>query len=203
MREHICNLLAQHAGQTLTSAVGLEIVQALYPEQAIDPTQFEREFFDQYTIQAESFRSVLDELKPLHELHWLETEKYRHGLAMAPLYSAMAERERAGQMVQFTVREDGHLVGHLRMFIFQSQHTSTQVAEEDALFIAKEHRGGFLAIRLMRYAEAALLSQGVREIRANSKLSNRADVLMRRLGYDAVALQFVKLFDRPGVEPCT
>jgi hypothetical protein len=47
---------------------------------------------------------------------------------------------------------------------------------------------------LMRFAEQSLLALGIREIRVNSKLVNRADVLMRRLGYEPVALEFVKIF---------
>lgn len=62
------------------------------------------------------------------------------------------------------------------------------------LYLAPEVRGGFAAVTLMRFAEGALLSIGVREIRADSKLVNRADVLMRRLGYEPVALKFVKVF---------
>jgi hypothetical protein len=52
-----------------------------------------------------------------------------------------------------------------------------------------------LGLRLMRYAEKCLRVIGVREISANSKLVNKADVLMRRMGYTAVATEFTKVFE--------
>ena len=90
--------------------------------------------------------------------------------------------------------ETGALVGNLRMYVGTSRHTGTKFATEDTLYLAPKVRGGFAALALMRFAEKSLLSIGVREIRADSKLINNADVLMRRLGYEPVALQFVKVF---------
>ncbi|WAC72065.1 GNAT family N-acetyltransferase [Roseateles sp. SL47] len=149
-----------------------------------------------YTIRAESFRQILPELRVLHAEHWAETEKHRHKLPMDPDYDVMAARERAGRLLQCTVRDaSGSLVGHVRMYLAESIHTRTIYAEEDTLFIRPGHRGGLLVMRLMRFAEAALRELGAREIRADSKLLNKADVLMRRLGYTPVALKFHKHFE--------
>lgn len=131
----------------------------------------------------------------LHELHWSETEAWRHRLSLNPDYIAMAAMERAGRCIQFTVRHKGLLVGNLRVFIHTSLHTQTRFASEDCLFIREEHRGGFLAMGLIRFAERSLISIGVDEIRVNSKVVNNADVLMRRMRYQPVALQFVKVLD--------
>jgi hypothetical protein len=114
---------------------------------------------------------------------------------MNPDYDGFFARERAGNLIQFTMRtESGELVGNLRMFIATSMHTQTRYASEDTLFIQPQHRGGFGVMALMRFAEQSLVALGVREIRVNSKLVNKADVLMRRMGYDPVALEFVKIF---------
>ena len=81
-------------------------------------------------------------------------------------------------------------------------HTGTVFAQEDTLFIVPEHRGGFLAVHLLRYVEQVLVGcLGVREIRADSKLVNNAGVLMRRLGYTPTAQQFVKVFPPSGSQP--
>lgn len=162
--------------------------------------QFEPLVKGEYVIQAERFRQVLDELHPLHVDHWHETEKYRAGIPLNPDYEAMADRERWGQLLQITARRDGVLVGHVRMYIHRSLHTQTLFGEEDTLYLDPVHRGGFVALALMRYAERCLLALGIREIRANSKVSNNADVLMRRLGYPQVAIQFVKVFPADGVQ---
>lgn len=188
--------LAAHLGSELTPEIAAAVcAQASQtPDKSIDPDQFAPQIYSGYVIRVERFKDVLPELEPLHAEHWQETEKHRHGIAMNPDYEGMAERERAGRMLQFTVRKGGELVGNLRVYLKTSMHSQTMFAEEDTLYLRLAHRGGFLAVALLRYAEDALRAIGVREIRANSKLVNKADVLMRRLGYRAVAMQFVKVF---------
>jgi GNAT superfamily N-acetyltransferase len=190
-------LLLSSLGGEVTPGLCEEIERAAWdqPEMAIDPAQFAPLGYGRFIVRVESFRAVLPELEELHRLHWLETEKHRHGLALAPDYDAMAARERAGRLLQFTVRAEGALVGHLRMYLAVSLHTQTIYAEEDTLFLLPQHRGGMLAIALMRYAETVLRIVGAREIRADSKLLNKADVLMKRLGYTPVALKFHKHFE--------
>lgn len=196
MRQALCMALAAHAGQPLTQEVARAIVLAVMGERRpIDTAQFAPLVLGDYTIQVERFAAVLPEMHPLHQLHWLETEGFRHGIALAPDYAACIERDETGGCLQVTLRHQGQLVGHVRMWVHaRSQHTSLPMADEDTLFIRPDHRGGMLAIRLMRYAEACLLALGVREINANSKLANGAGVLMRRLGYKHVAEQFSKVF---------
>lgn len=188
--------LVEHLGQVLTPdvAAALEMAATAPVDRTIDPQRFGARQHGEYTIAAEPFLSALPELHPLHEIHWLETERYRHGLALRPDYPAMAAMERNGRAIQFTVRRAGELVGNLRVYLGTSLHTQTTYASEDTLFLLPEHRGSFLVVSLMRFAEAALRVLDVREFRVNSKLVNRSDVLMRRLGYQPVALQFVKFF---------
>jgi len=190
--------LADHIGKTLTQELCqiLDRVIRFGPDCAIQLDQFEALAYGVYTLGVERLASILPELEPLHAAHWLETEKHRHGLEMRPDYDAMIARERAGRLLQFTVREQsGALIGHLRMYLGVSLHTQTLFAEEDTLYLSPQHRGSMLAIHLMRYAERALCQVGAREIRADSKLINKADVLMRRLGYKPVALKFHKFFE--------
>lgn len=189
--------LAAKLGRVLTPEDAAEIEAAFFfePDRSHDPCKFGRLVRDGYVIQAESFRDIVDEIHELHIEHWGETEKHRHGFAMNPDYAGFMARERAGNLIQFTMRaESGELVGNLRMFIATSMHTQTRYASEDTLFIKPAHRGGFGVMALMRFAEQSLQFIGVREIRVNSKLVNKADVLMRRMGYDPVALEFVKIF---------
>ncbi|MGE4243997.1 GNAT family N-acetyltransferase [Ramlibacter sp.] len=188
-------VLAQHLGAELTPERCAAIEDALFrgPDRSVDPMQFEPILHHDYIVQVESFRAIMEELKPLHAAHWSETEFHRHGLPFNPDYEGVAARERAGRAVQFTVRREGELVGQLLMYLFTSTHTQTPVSEEDCLFIRPDHRGGMLVMKLLRYAERVLHQiQGPHLIRTSSKLVNRADVLMRRMGYQPFALQFFK-----------
>lgn len=189
--------LGRHLGAMLTPEVAASIeAEAMQgPDLSIDPAQFGQLFKAGLLFQAERMRDILAELHPLHQAHWLETEKHRHGLPLAPDYDAVLADERAGRLIQFTARDAAYkLVGNLRMYLGTSRHSGTKFASEDTLYLAPEVRGGFAALTLMRFGEKALLSLGVREIRGDSKLINNADVLMRRLGYEPVSLQFVKIF---------
>lgn len=199
--------LGDHLGHKLTPeiCVAIEMAARKTVDEPIDLTLFHpRVLADGYVIAAEKFADCLEELKPLHERHWAETEQYRHGLALKPNYEGMLAFERAGQLLQITVRHQGKLVGGIRMFVTSSWHSENMVASEDTLFILPEHRNGasWLAMKLLRYTVSCLevlrdaRNEEVIEIDANSKLINRADVLMRRLFGDPVAMQFSKIFRR-------
>lgn len=192
--------LAAHLGQALTPevATAIELATLAPTDEARDPVTFGRVTHGNYTIQVERFADIVTEMHALHELHWIETERHRHGLAMNPDYLQFIARERRGQMIQFTMRSPiGVLVGNLRMYLATSLHTQTRYASEDTLFIHPDHRGSFAVMALMRFAESSLHAIGIQEIRVNSKLVNKADVLMRRMGYTPVATEFVKFMESP------
>lgn len=196
------SLMAQYIGAVLTPelAANIEIAAFGNHDDPIDVAQFEPLIADPYYVSLEYFADALPELTPLHEAHWKETEKHRHGLALRPNLDHVIERERRGQLVQIVARvEGGAIAGHLRLYLNRSLHTSTVYAEEDTLYVTPAHRGSILAMRLLRYAERVLIDLGVKEIRANSKLVNKADVLMRRMKYRPVAIQFVKFIGESNV----
>lgn len=186
-------------GQAITPEVAqaIEFAATFQPDESIDPKLFPVEVHGDFLLQAERFSAIVDELHPLHVLHWQETEGHRHGHVLNPQYPALLSDERAGSMLQFTARENGaDLVAHVRMYLATSRHTGLLTATEDTLFLRPDRRpNAFLMLALMRYVERSLRALGVMQISANSKLVNGADVLMRRLGYRQVALQFVKVFD--------
>lgn len=187
--------LAHFLGQQLTPEVAAAIESiVLGDSRPIDVGQMPPLQCGEYTISATRLRPVLAELHELHQQHWLETEKHRLGLPLKPNYGYMLARDQTGSMVQFIIRHGGKIVGNLRMYVGTSLHSGTKFAEEDTLFILPEHRTGMLGLKLLRYAESCLLSIGVCEIRADSKLVNKADVLMRRMGYKPVATKFIKVF---------
>lgn len=188
--------LSENLGKVLTPQAAWEVEQAARASGGapIDPRAFGSQQFGDYLIAAEPFEPLIAEIHPLHEAHWLETELYRHGLQLNVDYAGMVAMERAGRLIQFTVRHHGELVGNLRVYLGVSLHTQTRYANEDTLFLLPEHRGGFLVLALIKFAEDALRAIGVSEFRVNSKLVNNADVLMRRRRYTPVAKQFVKFF---------
>jgi len=192
----IRQVLSEHIGKVLTPdlACDIELAATSPQESPINPVSFGETEHDGYEIRAERMADILPELHPLHEAHWQETEGYRHGFSLNPDYLRYQAIERAGGLIQFTARKDGELVGNLRLFMSESLHTQTSLVTEDTIFLKPEHRGGFLAMAMLRFGEDAVRSLGAQEIRSNSKLVNRADVLMRRMKYEPFAIQFAKFF---------
>lgn len=191
--------LAQHLGQVLTPEIAVAIeVAASLPAPPVDnshnPAKFEAQHYRGYVFAVESLRAIRDEIHPLHEAHFEETEKHRLGFGLQMNYDFLDRCELDGRLLQFTARKDGALVGNIRMFLSVSLHTGTWVAAEDTFFMRPEHRRGFLAIRFWQYMEQCVQAIGVREIRTDSKLLNKVDRLNVYCGYTPVATKFVKIF---------
>lgn len=189
--------MAPYLGSVLTPEIAATIEMASIDraDYAHAPEKFHIETYHDITFRVESFRSIRDELHELHTAHYAETELHLKGIAMQPDYAYMAERERTGGMVQFTARQGSRLVGNCRMYVSTSRHTGRLVAEEDTLFLLPECRKGFGALKFLRYVERCLIEiVGAQEIRANSKIVNKAHRLMDFMGYQHVANQYVKIF---------
>lgn len=130
---------------------------------------------------------ILEEIKPLHVEHWLETENYRANLHFNPNYSRLIEFSKTGFYLIFTVRSDDVLVGHLSLYVTESIHTQTKLAQEDSLFLTKSARGGRTAYRLLEFAENHLKSIGVKEIYCSVKNGSKSRRLLESLGYQHVS----------------
>ena len=144
------------------------------------------------TFQEEMVGNCLEELKVLHWMHWQETEGYRHGLKFNPDYERLIAFNSTGYFRLYTIRDGIAMIGDIGMYISQSMHTQTRIATEDTLFIHPDYRKGFIASRFVRYVEDCLVADDVREINITVKRTNRANVLMQRLGYAHVADHYTK-----------
>lgn len=132
----------------------------------------------------EPLRQCWDEVINLARLHWNETEAYRHGQPFNPDRDRYWHYNDIGYHHQYTVRDNGRLVGHGGIYVSQSMHTQLSVAHEDTWFLLPEYRKGRNAIRFYKFIEADLIGMGVREIVVSAKLSNSAGTIIEYLGYE-------------------
>jgi GNAT superfamily N-acetyltransferase len=154
-----------------------------------------------YSINVERIEDCLEEIKPLHAAHWEETESYRHSIPLSVDYEYMINAERSGRFLLFTLRGPDHeLVGNCMMYLTRSTHTRKWIAEEDTIFIRKDHRKGRLGIKLIRYVETVMRSLGITEIRVTVKTVNRAGDLLQALGYEHTANQLTKVLGEAHVQ---
>ncbi|MCY1165187.1 hypothetical protein D9M73_50870 [compost metagenome] len=155
---------------------------------SFDPAIFGSALYRGLLFRVERIRDIEKEIHPLHELHWQETEKHRHGLQMQPNYAGFKASEMAGRLLQFTARDaDGALVGNIRMKLYTSEHTQRLVAQEDTFYLMPAARKGFTAIRFWQFMEQAVEAIGVGEIYTDSKVANQVGRLNEYLGYTHVA----------------
>ena len=131
----------------------------------------------------ECLRDIAGEIFRLGELHWQETEAYRHGQQFNPDVERYLHYNDIGYHIQFTARVDGRLVGHAGMYLCRSMHTQQLVAHEDTWFMLKEYRKGRNAIRLWKYVEQEMRKMGAAEIAISAKLANSSGRIMELIGY--------------------
>jgi hypothetical protein len=190
--------LGSFLGQVLTPeiAAAIEIGSIDNEDRSHSPEKFGSKVNGDLVFRVERFRDIIDELHVLHEQHFAETERHRHGFGLNPNYDYMAEMERRGQMLQFTARtvDGGKLIGNIRMYVQDSLHTGTQYASEDTFYILPEYRKGWTALRFWRFMEESVRAIGVREIRTDSKVVNKVNKLNEYCGYKHVASKYIKVF---------
>lgn len=198
LNANLRNAIASRLGQVLTPeiAVELEMAACAISDESHDPAKFGSKEYKGFVFKAERLKDILDEIHPLHEAHFQETEKHRLGFGLDPDYDAMLASELRGRMLQFTMRTgEGKLVGNIRMYINKSLHTGTLYASEDTYFVLPEHRQGFAALRFWQFMEDCVKAIGVREVRTDSKVLNKVHKLNEYCGYKHVANKYIKVFE--------
>jgi hypothetical protein len=190
--------LASNLGQFLTPEIAAQIEMAAFDlsDNSHSPSKFGEQEYKGFLFRVELLRDIVDEIHPLHEKHFAETEIHRLGFGLDLDYDYMQDMERQGRLIQFTcrARDTGMLVGNIRMYVQKSLHTGTLYASEDTFYVLPEYRRGFAALRFWQFMEDCLKSIGVREVRTDSKVINRVHKLNEYIGYKHVANKYVKIF---------
>lgn len=188
--------LAARFDQVITPEVAAEILRAacVQPDRSHDPAQFAPQEYRGIVFQVERAEDILEELKPLHEAHFAETEGHRYHLGLDFDYDYLLAGERAGELIQFTARDSAsRLVGQVRMTVERSIHTQTLFSCEELLYLKPSVRKGFTAVRFIQYVVDRCLRQiGVQEVRTVCKLATGSHRLMEYLGYVHLSNQYIK-----------
>lgn len=144
-------------------------------------------------IKLEFAREPLtDEVFPLWEAHWKETEMYRAGNQFNPDVKRYKEYAAVGFYQLFTARASGVLVGDLGVYVTIGMHDQHKTAIEDTWYVIPEYRRGRNAVNFLRFVEADLKVQGVTDVYATTKLMNGAGRILEFCGYEYVANQYWK-----------
>ena len=140
-----------------------------------------------YTIQIEKFHLNYDELKPVYEQHYQEMldRLAKQGIEYSPYnprldqYFAASEGE---WLISYIARLDGKPVGYCNVYITNDMHNRDLIAQEDALYVLPEHRGG-IGKKLVQFGIEDLRNRGVKRLIVNAMVDARVTKLWRRIGF--------------------
>lgn len=148
----------------------------------------------------EKFSDMVDEIRPLHEIHYNETETSYLDEAFNPNYEQYIALERDGRFICFTCRTGLKMVGYLQYYVYRSSHTQRACqAREDAFFLHPLIRGKKIAPIMLAYAEDALRVLGCHYIGMTSKAPVGAPDIgpfLQKRGYKPVAVYYAKKLER-------
>lgn len=140
----------------------------------------------------ERLEDCWDEVVKNSREHWNETEGHRHDQSFNPDKERYLHFENMGIYYQFTVRDEGKLVGNCGMYVMKSMHTQELVATEDTWYLLPDYRKAGSGVRLYRYVEKFLENLGVVEITMSARIGNKSGQIMEKLGYNKTAYQYSK-----------
>lgn len=147
-------------------------------------------------IGLEKFSDMLEDIRPLHDAHFNETETQYLDDEFNPNYQSYMEMEQDGRFVCFTVRLGWKMVAYLQYYVFRDLHSQCVLqAREDALYVHPLMRGKKIAPRLLAYAEDALKTLGCRYVGMTSKAPVGAPDIgpfLERRGYRPIAMYYAK-----------
>ena len=145
------------------------------------------------TAQIEDFKTFLPEVRSLLALHYEELALNKDKVPLCPNFDLYLERDRRGEVMVVTLREDGRLVGYFVGFIAPGLHYQTCLTlTMDIFWTHHDIRGGFAGLKMFRLVEKEAIRRGVSRIFYGSKLHKDAGVLFERLGFAPVETYYSK-----------
>lgn len=114
------------------------------------------------TFQWEAFSQAFREIAPLTFANWNESGGFEKKLPFDPDWDRYFDFERTGILHVLTARVGGELAGYVACLVLPHiEHSTALCASVKTIFMAKEHRAGTLAIRLLKRALSDLSGKGV------------------------------------------
>lgn len=140
-----------------------------------------------YTYSIEKFHDIWQEFEPLFRAHYdemLERLKSQE-IEFSPFNWRLDEYLKAsyaGYFIMYVVRLDNKPVGHCAVYITNDMHNMDLIAQEDALYISKEHRKG-IGKNLVKFGLIDLRNRGVKRLNVSAMTDLRVSKLWQRMGF--------------------
>lgn len=153
-----------------------------------------------YSIALENGAENLPEMFPLYATHYREMQERleRDGFEVSqfnPQIDAYISHWEAGTLLNYAVRLDGEAVGYSNVYLAKDMHNSELIAQEDTIFILKDHRNG-VGRKLVRFILEDLNSRGVKRAHVTAMTDLRVVPVWKRMGFKPVATSMIYTFPR-------
>ena len=146
-------------------------------------------------IAHECFTNVKEDIKPLLDLHWAETEPNQDTIKLDPDWAEYFRLSEAGVLKIFTARDNERLVGYCVVMVSQSIHHKDHIfAGTDVVYIHPEFRKSSTGLDLIKFAENYCEENGASIMTLNMKTSHPFDSLMLNMGFDLIERVYHKCF---------
>jgi GNAT superfamily N-acetyltransferase len=145
----------------------------------------------------ERFGNLIDELKPLLELHFSEIAVDQDEIKLNPDYEKYTEMCDAGYIHVVTVRtvDSNKLVGYfITMLAVNMHYKDWLMGHNDVVFIKEEYRGHGAFSKLLDFVEGELRNLGVKKLTISCKVFYDFTSVLERHGYIFIEKMSQKLF---------
>jgi len=146
-------------------------------------------------IAHECLANVKQDMMPLLDTHWAETEPNQETILLNPDWREYALLDAAGILHIFTARQDNELIGYCVVMISKSiHHKEHTFAATDVIYVKPEYRKGRTGSDLIKFAEEHCRNNGVSLMTLNMKTEFPFDSLMIRMGFNLIERVYHKCF---------
>lgn len=149
-------------------------------------------------MTVEKFTDTYRELEPLYRQHYKEmTDRLSEaGIHYSPYNPRLQEYGKASDgewLLNFVLRTDGIVCGYANVYVTNDMHNNDLIAQEDTVFVLKEHRNG-IGKKLVKFVVEELRSRGVKRLNVSARTDLRVAKLWKRMGFKEAATQMTYEF---------
>jgi ribosomal protein S18 acetylase RimI-like enzyme len=151
-----------------------------------------------YVITLEKFTDTYLELEPLYRQHYSEmvARLNTEGFDYSPYNPRLDEYGKAcenGSLLTFVLRQEGVACGYINVYLTNDMHNRDFIAQEDTIFVVKEHRNG-VGKKLVQFGLEELKRRGVKRLHVSAMTDLRVAKLWGRMGFKEAATQMIYRF---------
>ena len=135
-------------------------------------------------IKLATVDEMLATAQTLFDEHYEEIARNKHVMVLKPDEETYRKSEEMGTIFILSARQGDKLIGYSVNFVTNHLHyADLRIAQNDLLFISKEHRGGRIGLKLIRETENHATSLGCKLMLWHCKENTTLSALLPRIKY--------------------